>query len=152
MSFVHHVRVGFFGTPQEPSPPRELGTEECTHLLQRYNECAPDDLCVQVEPATGGTMSCGIVVGSVDGYPLVLKNGVLDCPCLATTYLAGAICFVAFLHKTIGCSIYSDDEGKFLSLEEFVPKESFSTIMQAVMQQGTSVTAQPLAAPDPARL
>jgi hypothetical protein len=152
MSLVHHVRVGFFGTPQEPSSPRQLGAEECEQLLRLYNECAPEDVRVQIEPVTSGTTSRGIVLGSVDGFPFVLKNGVLICPYLATAYLAGAICFVAFLHKTIGCSIYSDDEGRFLSLEEFVPQESLSTVMQAVMQQGTSVAAQPLASPDPARL
>jgi hypothetical protein len=92
-----------------------------------------------------------MVLGSVDGFPIVLKNGVLICPYLATAYLAGAIGFVAFLHKTIGCSIYSDDQGTFLSLEEFVPKENFSTIMQAVPQQGPSVAAEPPTIPDPAR-
>jgi hypothetical protein len=92
-----------------------------------------------------------MVLGSVEGFPLVLKNGVLICPYQATAYLAGAIGFVAFLHKTLACSIYSDDEGKFLSLEEFVPQESFSALMQAVMQQGTQVAADPPAAPDPAR-
>ncbi len=152
MSLVHQVRVGFFGAPREPSPLRQLNTEECEQLLRRYNECAPEDVRVQVEPETRGTMSRGIVLGSVDGFPLVLKNGVLICPYLATAYLAGAICFVAFLHKTIGCSIYSDDEGRLLSLEEFVPQESFSAAIQAVMQQGTSAATQPLAAPDPAHL
>jgi hypothetical protein len=142
VSFVHKVRVGFFGTQYEKHPARELGVEECLEWLRGYNECAPEALRVLVEPDPRGTVSRGMVLGSVDGYPITLKAGILICPCLATEYLAGSIGFVAFLHKCIGCSIYSDDEGTFLSLEEFVPRESFSAIMQAVMQQGTPPAAE----------
>jgi hypothetical protein len=145
MSFVHNLRVGFFGTPPEACPARQLGAEECSRLLRRYNECAPEDVRVMVEPEPRGTTSRGMVLGSVDGFSIILKGGILICPYLATSYLAGAICFVAFLHKTIGCSIYSDDDGKFLSLEELVPQQSFSAVMQAVMQQAMSLAAEPAA-------
>lgn len=135
MSFVHNVRVGFFGVPQEHIPARQFSADECVQLLRRYNECAPENLRVLVEPAVHGTANRGMVLGSVDGFPIVLKGGILICPYLATGYVAGAVCFVAFLHKLVGCSIYSDDEGKFLSLEEFVPDVSFSSVIQTVMQQ-----------------
>ena len=34
--------------------------------------------------------------------------------------------FAAYVHLSLGCSIYSDDDRRFLGLEEFIPKDSLS--------------------------
>ena len=133
MSFVHNVRVGFFGTPDEKHPARELGPDECMGWMRRYNDFAPEDLHVLVEPVPRGTLSRGMVLGYVEGHPITLKNGLLTCPVLTTHYVGGSIAFVAFLHKAIDCSIYSDDDGRFLTLDEFVPRESFKETFRRVM-------------------
>lgn len=143
MSFIHQVRVGFFGPPQEATPAKDLNAEESVQLLRRYNECALEDMRLLVEPVLRGTPTRGIVLGSTDGHPILLKAGMLICPYLATSYISGSICFVAFLHKLIGCSIYSEDEGKFLSLEEFVPRESFRAVMEAALQPRRPSAVEP---------
>jgi hypothetical protein len=76
-----------------------------------------------------------MILGAVEGHPLVLKSGVLFCPYLTTHFIPSAIGLVAYLHKYHGCSIYSDDDGRFLTLEEFVPKQSFADIMHDVMRE-----------------
>jgi hypothetical protein len=146
VSFLHQIRVGFFGTRLENRSARDLSAEECLEWLKRYNECAPEALRVSVEPDPAGTPNRGMVLGSAEGYPITLKAGVLSCPYLATKYVTSSIGFVAFLHKTIGCSIYSDDDSKFLTLEEFIPREAFATIMQAVTPPMPHRTAEPLGA------
>ncbi len=132
MSFVHNVRVGFFGFPEESSPARELQADECLDLLQRYNANMPESLQVRVElparPAVRGSQTIGIA----DNWPIVLRSGFLTCPYLAMGYIPSGVGFAAFVQKALGCSIYSDDDGRVLSLEEFIPAESFSSIMESV--------------------
>lgn len=126
MSFIHKVRVGFFGTPEEQHPGRELGWEECLEWMRKYNEKAEPSLRLVLDPDARGTVERGRALAHFEGYTIGLKKGVLSCPTLATHYILGSINFVVFLHQAIGCSIYSDDEGRFLTLDEFVPKRSFS--------------------------
>jgi hypothetical protein len=146
MSFLHTVRVGFFGPPHDSHPDREFQVAECVELLRSYNTLAPLDLRLTIEAAPRGNPARGFVVGAADGYPLIVKSGILFCPYLTTQYHLSAIGFAAYLHKHLGCSIYSDDEGRFLSLEEFLPDRAFADIVQEVIES----QAEPGAAPDPA--
>lgn len=133
MSFLHNVRVGFFGTPEESCPQRDFHVEECVEHLKRFVGGASDELRVELEPSPRGNPARGVVLASASGFPIVLKNGFLVCPYLASTYILGSIAFVVFLCQSTGCSIYSDDEGRFLSLDEFVPKTSFAHVLRQVV-------------------
>ena len=135
MSFVHSVRVGFFGPPHDNHPNRDLQISECAEMIREYNGVVPPELHVAVEATPRGHVSRGMILGAVEGHPLVLKSGVLFCPYLTTHFIPSAIGLAAYLHKYHGCSIYSDDDGRFLTLEEFVPKQSFADIMRHVMQE-----------------
>lgn len=107
--------------------------EECIEHIKRFLEAAPDGLYVELEPSPKGNPARGFVLAYADGYPIVLKDGILTCPYLTSTYILGSIAFVMFLSQSTGCSIYSDDEGRFLTLEEFIPKTSFAHILQQVI-------------------
>jgi hypothetical protein len=133
MSFVHTVHVGFFGTAFEPSPGRSLQVEECVDLLDAYNKCAPGELRIEIESPPKGNPERGFILGHTEGIPIGLKRGVLICPCLSTSFILSSIALVAFAHRTLGCSIYSYDEGRFLTLQEFVPNESFSDILRKML-------------------
>jgi len=133
MSFLHTVRVGFFGPPHDSHPARELQVAECVELLRSYNTLAPPDLRLTIEATPRGNSARGFVVGAADGYPLIVKSGILFCPYLTTRYHLSGIGFAAYLHRHLGCSIYSDDEGRFLTLEEFLPNQPFADILQEVI-------------------
>jgi hypothetical protein len=133
MSFLHNVRVGFFGTPEETCPQRDLQLEECIEYLKRFVAGAPDELQIELEPSPKSNPARGVVLASADGFPIVLKGGLLICPYLASRYILGSIAFVVYFCHITGCSIYSDDEGRFLSQDEFIPKTDFARILQEVI-------------------
>lgn len=134
MSFVHYVRVGYYGVPEESQPQRDLTFEETLELVKQYDEIAPDDL--RVEPETAPRPSSReTVVARASGRPISLRSGVLLCPYLDSEYVYPAIGFAAYVQKVLGCSIYSDDEGRMLSLDEFIPTKSFSQLMSEALDR-----------------
>jgi hypothetical protein len=132
MSFLHTVRVGFFGTTTESQGERDLDLDECLRLLTDFVRSAPADLQIQVTTSPQGSMTRGYVIGYASGYPILLKTGMLICPYLSTSFILGSIAFAAFVQLSLGCSIYSDDEGTFFSLQEFIPSTSFAEVMREV--------------------
>jgi len=130
MSFLHTVRVGFFDVSGEQVQHRDLGIEECVELLQRFLDVMPPELAVKPEPRPHPKPGRGIVLASAGGFPVVLKHGVLICPYFSNEYIPGSIAFAVFVCREVGCSIYSDDEGRTLSLEEFVPKRSLGATLR----------------------
>ena len=136
MSFLHNVRVGFFGTETEPVPRRDLLVDECMHLISDFAKSAPASLQIETVSVPQGDFARGCAIGYASGHPIVLKAGLLICPCLSTVFILGSIAFAAFVHIRLGCSIYSGDDGRFLSLEEFIPSRDFSEIMQHIEASG----------------
>lgn len=141
MSFLHVTRVGFFGPPLDEHTGRTLEVSECADAIDRYNAIAPADLRVQREEPPRSSTARGIVVASAEGYPIVLKAGVLSCPYLTTHFIESAIGFVAYLHTQLGCTIYSDDEGRALTLDEYLPTRSFAAVVQDVMRSQAEALA-----------
>ncbi|MBM3983255.1 MAG: hypothetical protein FJ304_23880 [Planctomycetes bacterium] len=123
--------MGFFGPPLDEHEGRKLEVSECADAIDRYNAIAPADLRIQPEEPPRGSAARGIVVASAEGYPIVLNAGVLSCPYLTTHFIESAIGFVAYLHTQLGCTIYSDNEGRALTLDEYLASRSFAEVVQA---------------------
>lgn len=132
MSFVHNVRVGFYGAAADASSARELQLEECAKLMTDFAKSASAELQVQADASPRGDVTRGYILGYASGHPIVLKAGMLVCPYVSTSFILGSIAFVASVHLSLGCPIYSDDEGRFLSLREFIPENKFSEVMKEV--------------------
>ena len=130
MSFLHNVKIGVFSDTYEQM--RSLELDECQLIVEQFKQIAPKSFNFLPEQPKSGDLAKGVVLGRFDGFPLVLKNGMLTCPYLSTRYHVGAIAFAVYMTQRLNCRILSLDDGRFLSLEEFIPKMAFSEIMQSI--------------------
>lgn len=132
MSFIHSIRVGFF-TNDPPAPgQRDLTLDECTRLVSEYNRIADRDLALDAVPTPRGNVNRGVTIAYAEDRPIVFKNGTLTCPYLCTSYIASSIAFAAFVKLSTGCLIYCDGHDRFLTVEELVPTEPFSSVVRQV--------------------
>jgi hypothetical protein len=135
MSFLHNIHIGFFGTNEEKNSRGGFELNECINLVNSFARVSLPEFNISVESTCRGNMEKGIVLAYFDGFPVILKGGLLICPYLSTSYIVGSIAFVLFVQSQTSCSIYSFDEGKFLSPEELIPSQSFSDIMRTILMK-----------------
>ncbi len=129
MSFLHVIRVGFFGTQAD----RELRVEECNELLARFQSIVPSELQLAVCNEPRGDLDTGLILAYAGRYPVVLRCGTLFCPYLSTEYIDASIAFAVYVQLCTGSKIYSEDEDEFLTIDEVIPKVPFSEVMREVL-------------------
>jgi len=130
MSMVHYISVGFFGDARHEQD-RQLSLDECVKLIRQFVAVAPIELQIELEANPHGNARRGVILGSAGGFAIALKDGVLGCPFMAGTYIAGSIGLAAFICATCGCSI-SDEDGRVMTIQEFIPKVPFGDLFQQI--------------------
>lgn len=132
MSFLHNVQIGHFDEGESGASAPRLTLQQCRDLLAEFSEQAPPHYNLVVNTELRGDKRRRIGIGSFDGFPVLFKRGFLVCPYLAHKFVDGSIAFVVLLVQKCHCRIYSYDDYKFLTPEEFVPKESLADTMANV--------------------
>jgi|GEM_PF-3711997 hypothetical protein len=125
MSFVHQLQVGYFGPPFDARTEADFPLANCLAVLREYNATVPADAQVTIREPVKGSDARGWYVAEIDAHHIVYKRGIVTCPYLTTKYSKTALAFIAWLQARLECSIYSEDEGRFLTPVELVPKTPF---------------------------
>lgn len=93
--------------------------------MREYNATVPPEAQLTIREPVKGSDTRGWYVAEIDAHHVVYKRGVVTCPYLTTQYSNTALAFIAWLQARLDCSIYSEDEGRFLTPAEIVPRTPF---------------------------
>lgn len=137
MSLIHHLQVGFYGPPFDAHSETDFTLNDCLALLREFNTTVPAEAQLTLLEPVKGSNTRGWYVAEIETYHVVYKRGIVTCPYLTTQYNKTAIALIAWLQTRLDCSIYSEDEGRFLTAAEVVPQTPFlDQIVQLAKERG----------------
>jgi hypothetical protein len=126
MSFKHFHRVGFFGLTEEQEARRDLSAEECLALFREFCLLAPESVdCRTTTPKGNEHVQ---LIGICDGKHIThRRQGYLEIPYMDDSNTHSSIAFAAFVKIKLGCSVYSEADADYLTIQQLTNRPDFPT-------------------------